>query len=291
VPIVSVLLPTTQPWPEISSALAALLAQTDAPPFEVLVLDGHGDALSAPPADPSVRWLRFPGADTFELRAAGVGAARGTIVAVTEDHCIAPTGWVAAIAAAHRADPALALVGVIANHPDSAMTAIDRANFILTFAGQNLHRLEVARGRLPVPTNMSFKRAALPLASMVPGELEYLWMARLRAAGSLGTSRSVILQHRQRWGKATLAVHFASGRSFGASVHDAPWRHRLHWWAGLPLLPARLLKLATPDLLAGAAGARPTVADALWLGVLVLANVCGQVVGAVAGAGTSRRWL
>jgi hypothetical protein len=289
VPVISVLLPTMQPWPEISSALAAVLAQTAAPLFEVLVLDGHGDALPAPPEDPSVRWLRLPGADTFELRAAGIAAARGTIVAVSEDHCIARPGWLAAIAAAHGAGPVPAVLGVVANHPDSAMTAMDRANFILTFAGQNSHRLDTGRRRLPVPTNLSFKRAALP--SPRPGELEYRWIARLSAAGTLGVSRSIILQHRQRWGRATLAVHLASGRSFGASVREAPWRHRLHWWAGLPLLPARLARLVTPDLLSGAGGARPTVADALCLGLLVLVNVCGQVLGAVAGPGGSRRRL
>ncbi len=290
-PVISVLLPTTQPWPELSSALAALLVQTDAPPFEVLVLDGHGGALAAPPQDPSVRWLRSPGADTFELRAAGIGAARGTIVAVSEDHCIAPPGWLAAIAAAHRADPAVAVLGVVANHPDSAMTAMDRANFILTFAGQNSSRLETGGRRLPVPTNVSFKRAALPSANPPPEELEYRWMARLNAAGAFGIASSVILQHRQRWGKATPAIHLASGRSFGASVHDAPWMHRLHWWVGLPLLPARLAKLVTRDLLSGAGGAPPTLADAFCLGVLVLANICGQVLGAVTGAGGSRRRL
>ena len=289
-PFVSVLLPTVRAWPEVSAALDSLLSQTEAPPFEILLLDGCGDALASPP-DPRVRWLRFPGRDAFALRAEGLAAARGAIIAVSEDHCIAPANWLASMAAAHRADRAPALVGATVNHPDSARSAMDRANFILTFAGLNLHRLDVRLRRLPVPTNLSFKREALPPAALAPGELEYRWLAELSAAGALGVAPSVVLQHRQCWGAAAPGVHLASGRSFGASVREAPWRHRLHWWSALPLLPLRLANLTLPDLIAGAAGARVSIADILCLATLIAANVCGQVIGAAIGAGASRRRL
>ena len=238
-----------------------------------------------------MRWLRFPGADTFALRAAGVAAARGSIIAISEDHCIAPANWIASIAAAHRANPTLVLVGVTANHPESAISAMDRANFLLTFAGQTQHRIDLGLRRLPVPTNLSFRREALPSTQLAPGEFEYQQIARWKAASALGIARSVVLQHRQCWGSAARSVHFASGRSFGASVHEAPWRHRLHWWSRLPLLPLRLARLTIPDLLGGAAGARPSSRDALALMTLILANVCGQIAGAALGAGASRRRL
>jgi hypothetical protein len=291
VPVISVLLPTTHGWPAVSAALEALLSQRDAPPFEILLLDGHGAALDAAPAHPAVRWLRFPGADNFALRAAGVAAARGSIVAISEDHCIVPADWVASIEAAHRASAATVVVGVTVNHPDSTRAAMDRANFILTFAGQSPNRLDVGLRRLPVPTNVSFKRAALPSTALEPGELEYRRLAEWKAAGAMSVSRSVVLRHRQCWGWAAPAVHFASGRSFGASVHDAPWRHRLHWWSRLPLLPLRLARLTMPELLAGAAGARPSLRDVLCLATLIIANVCGQIAGGGFGAGGSRRRL
>ncbi|HEX2833821.1 MAG TPA: glycosyltransferase family A protein [Thermoanaerobaculia bacterium] len=291
-PVITVLLPTTKAWPEIASALDALLAQADAPPFEILVLDGHGRALpSPPPPSPMIRWLRLPGNDPFALRAAGVAGARGEIIAVSEDHCIAPPTWIASIAAAHCADPAAAIVGATMNHPDSAGSAMDRANFLLTFAGQNHMRLDLAVRRLPVPTNLSFKRHAAPAGELGAGELEYRWLATLSHAGAVGVAKSVVLHHRQCWGRSAPRIHFASGRSFGASVREAPLRHRLQWWSSLPLLPLRLASMIWPDLRAGAAGRRPSMADALCVAILIAANVCGQIAGAAIGAGDSRASL
>jgi hypothetical protein len=290
-PLISVLLPTVNPWPAVSSAMASLLSQTAAPPFEVLVLDGHGAALSATCPEPAVRWLRLPGKDSFALRAAGIAAARGAIVVVSEDHCTAPSDWLASIAAAHHADARSALVGVTVNHPDSRSSAMDRANFVLTFAGQNPSRLDIRWDRLPVPTNLSFKRAALPPASLGAGEFEYAWLAQLREARALGVCPSVVLQHKQSWGWRVLGVHLASGRAYGATVRGWPWKERWRWWLALPLLPLRLARLSIPDLLGEAAGSTPHFGDLFCLVTLILANLTGQILGATSGAGTSRQRL
>ncbi len=159
-PLISVLLPTVNPWPAVSSALASLLSQTGAPSFEALVLDGHGAALSAAHPDPAVRWLRLPGKDSFALRAAGIAAARGAIIVVSEDHCTAPSDWLASIAAAHNADARSALVGVTVNHPDSRSSAMDRANFVLTFAGQNQSRGWPMERAMALVAGASFASAA-----------------------------------------------------------------------------------------------------------------------------------
>lgn len=284
------LLPTANPWPAISSALTAVLSQTGAPSFEALILDGHGGALPATHPDPAVRWLRLPGKDSFALRAAGIAAARGAIVVVSEDHCVAPSDWLAAIAAAHSADARSALVGVTANHPDSRSSAMDRANFVLTFAGQNPSRLDIRWDRLSVPTNLSFKRAELP-AGLEDGEFEYAWLAHLRETRSLGVCPSVVLQHKQSWGWRVLSVHFASGRAYGAIVREWPWKERRRWWLALPFLPLRLARLSIPDLLDEAAGSTSHLGDLFCLITLILVNLSGQVMGATTGAGTSRELL
>lgn len=289
-PLISVLLPVTLPWSDAAASLASLLAQVDAPPFEILVLDANRDTIP-PVADPRVRWIYVPNANTFQLRVAGIAAARGSIIAVTEDHCIASPNWVAEIAKAHAADGSIALLGPTANHPDAAIAAIDRANFILTFAGQNAKRIDLNVRALPVPTNLSFKLDALATRDVTPADLEYRWFQELRKAGQIGIARSVVLQHNQSLGATAPAVHLASGRSFGASVRIAPWRHQLQWWASLPLLPTRLLRLTLPDLVSGAGGVRASFADFLCLGLLIAANVCGQAMGAIAGPGSSRRRL
>jgi glycosyl transferase family 2 len=290
VPLISVLLPITLPWSGAAASLASLLAQIDAPPFEILVLDGNRDPID-PVDDPRVRWFHFPNCNTFQLRAAGIAVARGTIIAVMEDHCVAATNWVAQIAKAHDADRSIAVLGPTANHPDAAISAIDRANFILTFAGQNSKRIDLDIRALPVPTNLSFKIDALSTRDVTPSDLEYRWFQELRKLGQIGIARSVVLQHNQSLGAIAPAVHFASGRSFGASVRDAPWRYQLQWWAALPLLPLRLFLLTIPDLVRGAGGNPATFADFLCLGLLIAANIVGQTIGAVAGPGASRRRL
>jgi hypothetical protein len=285
---VSVLLPTLHPWPAVASALDSLLSQQQPPPFEILLLDGHGQALTELPGDPSVRWIRLPGKDPFELRAAGIAEARGEVVAVMEDHCIAPPDWLARIAAAHDADAAPAIVGAVRNHASSARSAIDRANFILTFAGQTPGRMGAGRRPLPVPTNLSFKRAALPASSLAAGEFEYRWLAELSMRKELSFSDEIVLDHKQSWGGATWAVHLASGRSYGAAVRVTTIRNRAGWWLGFPFVPAKLIRLVMPEFMRGASGKRPSIAEALCLAACIGANLFGQLLGMLFGVGKSR---
>ncbi|MBV8516082.1 MAG: glycosyltransferase family 2 protein [Acidobacteria bacterium] len=285
------LLPTMQAWPAVAPALESLLTQGTTENFEILVIDGHGGHGSGTHASghpPMVRWLSHPGLDTFGLRTAGLMAAKGTVVAITEDHCFVPSDWVDSIAKAHRENDAVALVGITKNHPASATSALDRANFVLTFAGQNNVRLGIDRQRLPVPTNVSFKRSALAAAGLQPGDLEYFWLHELRQSEQLDTAPGVVLEHKQRWGRATLRVHFASGCSYGASVRQWPWRPRAAWWLRLPLLPVRLFRMVGPDLFGGAGGTAAGAADVFCVLALITANVVGQLKGALFGAGASR---
>jgi hypothetical protein len=289
-PCVSVLLPTTQPWPAVSAALDSLLSQIEPPAFEILVLDGDGQALRGIHLDPAVRWIRLPGLDSFALRAAGIAHARGSVVAITEDHCLVPADWIASIDAVHRADASPAIVGAVCNHPESATSALDRANFLLTFAGQTPDRLRLTHGRLPVPTNISFKRAALG-KTLAPGELEYRWLAELLREKSLSTATSVVIEHRQSWGKAIWAVHVASGRSYGATVRNAPFRTRAAWWLRFPFVPLRLMRLVLSELRQGAGGRPWTFVDAVCATGLIAANLSGQFLGALTGPGASRHRL
>lgn len=185
----------------------------------------------------------------------------------------------------------LALVGATTNHPDSAAAAIDRANFLLTFAGQTGSRLRVNQQRLPVPTNISFKRKAIANGVLPDCTLEYEWLRQMRDRGALGVANTVVLQHRQSWGTATPLVHWASGQSYGATVRGWPWRDKIRWWLTVPLLPFKMGAFVLPDLLKGAGGAPASLADVFFLGLLIAANVCGQVVGALCGAGGSRHRL
>ena len=288
-PAISILLPTVKAWPAAELALRTARAQECAEEHEVLLLDGHGGALPGDPGPP-VRWIRVAGADVFKLRAKGIVEARGEVVVITEDHCVMPSDWCSRILAAHRRNPASALIGPISNHPDSAGRAVDRANFLLTMGPYSPPIEEPLADRLPVPTNLSFKRRALPRESPEPGWIEYELIAQLQRRREVGLMADAVLEHRQRW-SCLLApwIHFCSGRSYGAATRSWPPGQRRLWIRGLAHLPGRILRMTKPSLERGAGGAPPSLSDRLWLIGLTIANVLGQLLGALAGPGSSRR--
>ncbi len=290
-PRLSVLLATVHPWPAVKTALECARNQDGGADFEILLLDGNGAALPGEPGPP-VRWIRAPGKDGFELRAMGFAEARGAVIAITEDHCVMLPDWCRRILAAHEKTPAAVLIGAVANHPDSARRAIDRANFLLTFGPFSAPIEPLTSWRLPVPTNISFKRSALSDPPFLPGWVEYGLLAELRERNEIELAPDVLLEHRQSWGVLrALVVHFSSGRSYGASTRTWPSRERRHWYRELRSLPRRMYWMTLPALRRGAGGAAPGAADRIWLKTLILANALGQLTGSIAGPGRSRRLL
>jgi hypothetical protein len=97
--------------------LASLREQAARDRAEVIVVDRVGGATAERLAreHPWVRVLAAAGRPSVpELRARGADLAQGAIVAVIEEHCAAPDGWLAAIRAAFAADErALAIGGPI----------------------------------------------------------------------------------------------------------------------------------------------------------------------------------
>ena len=111
-------LATIEPWPDLAKCLAVLEPQVAAVGGEIIVGDGHGAALDAARVAASDRlsWIRIPGASVFELRARAVEAARGEIIALTEDHCIVGADWCAQILEAFRRNPdAMGVTGPVLN--------------------------------------------------------------------------------------------------------------------------------------------------------------------------------
>lgn len=91
--------------------LASLKDQVARAGAELIVVDRMGDATCRRIASefPSVQLLRAPSdhrATIPELRRIGVVAARGEIVAILEEHCTAPDGWLERIVANFHADDA-----------------------------------------------------------------------------------------------------------------------------------------------------------------------------------------
>jgi hypothetical protein len=154
-----------------------------------------------------------PGASIFDLRAKCTEAARGEIVAWTEDHCRPSEDWCARILEAHQAQPhAYAMGGAIMN--GSTTNLMDWANFLCTFA-PFLPPLDRSRiGRVPAAANISFKRCAIPAGSLAAGWIELALEADLWSKRKIGFDERILVSHVQSWGFwGTPRAHFHNGRS------------------------------------------------------------------------------
>jgi glycosyl transferase family 2 len=293
-PQLSIVLATSHAWPECEPTLRALLAADRGVDFELILCDGCGRG--GPPADwgdDRLTVIAAPGESVFALRARGVAAARGEIVAITEDHCVPELDWPAELVAAHARHPAaVAISGAVANGATS--DPWDWANFLMTFA-EHMRPVDGADPRrAPSVANGSFKRSLVGRAAPPAGWLELELMPRLVSAGEVARDGGPLVTHDQSHGgrRATLVAHFHNGRATtglrvatpGVAAARREWR-RL---ADLPLRLTRELRdaLAVRPPLAGQAarGAR-------LVPLLALAHAAGEATGLLAGPGASAEQL
>jgi len=108
-PAVSVVIPAYNEERYLERCLAALARQTfPAERFEIIVVDnGSTDATAEIAHRFGVRVVSEPRKGVARARQAGFAAARGEIIASTDADTVAPSFWVARIAAHFQGDPAL----------------------------------------------------------------------------------------------------------------------------------------------------------------------------------------
>ena len=166
---------TTAGSPELSVVVVALGSSASLSAMLGAVTTQHGPSLevivpatarvhrlleSVGDVPPTVRIISLgdEDEDTWRLRARGVAAARGTIVATLEDHALPQPGWAARVVEAHAAAPHAAIGGVVEKAtPDRAagwaMYFFDYGRYIPP---------QVAGPRAYLTAcNVSYKRAAL----------------------------------------------------------------------------------------------------------------------------------
>jgi len=276
----SVVLATIEPWPDLANCLAVLEPQIERVGGEIIVGDGHGEAL-----DPRIvakakriKWIQRPGASVFDLRAAGAEAARGEIVALTEDHCLVGADWCQQILSAFRDHPeSMAVTGPVLNGSTEAL--IDWANFLHTFGSYFPPVNSRQRDRCPPAANLAFRRSVIGDGPIAPGWLELELGPRLFYDGKVYLHEGITVTHVQSHGFwRTLAMHFDNGRSTTGlspqrlSARQVPWN----------LYSESVRSMGgdsrqTPALRA----ARPLML------VLSCCHALGEVVGILAGPGKS----
>jgi hypothetical protein len=290
VPTLSVVLAALGHWPAVQPVLSDLLAQTCVESYEIVIADGDGRGLPPDAAErfgERVVWVQWPRASANALRAAGAQAARGEIIAFTEDHARVPADWCHQHLAAHRKDPnALAVIGSLENGSRSRVS--DWANYLLWF-----HAIDRpwTPGR-PVPpllSNTSLKRAALDDWDGRPGALELDVIHGLAQAGRVDFDEAIVSQHDQPVTvRDGLRQAYYVGRA--AAGHPADWdraRARQRLRPSHPSRPFRAGRVAWREV---RARSRVCMRSRLALGVvpaLWASHQTGELVGILAGPGRS----
>jgi hypothetical protein len=235
--------------------LEALRHQQDPPSMEIIVPHhAHIAAIGQLRHQyPEVRFIPVTGLPRYrgvgsryehqlELRARGIAAARGRIVALLEDHGRPDESWCAAIVAAHQADYA-GIGGAIDNGVDRILNWADYFSDLASYQNP----VPDGEASMISEANSSYKRAVLE-------DVVEIWSGRfnqvevneaLRARSQKLALSSRIVVYQQRVGiklGPALLEHFIWGRHFGASrTHRIPWSRRLLYFFSSPLLPAVLL--------------------------------------------------
>ena len=241
--------------------------------------------------DPHVRVLRVAGRRSIpELRAEGLRAARGQIVAMTADYCLAGEGWLAAVIQAHRT-PDAAIGGAVENL--ATERAIDWAAYFCEYGRYMLPFAHEPSDDLP-GLNVTYKRETLTEFEdlLRAGTWEPLWHWRLKARGrSMRRDPRLVVYQRKHvtlGGFIRRRYHYA--RSFAGQRF--PTAERLRRWmfaAGTPLLPALVLCRMARQILPKRRHRRELLRALPSLVLFLAAWAVGEGVGYVCGAGQSAR--
>jgi hypothetical protein len=231
---------------------------------------------------PGVRFLQGPeGADVFRLRTLGLEAARGRIVALTEDHCTFSPGWPGKLAQALGSGLAAA-GGPVENGLDDS--TYDQALYLCEY-GAFMPPLPRRGAPLPSGINVAYPREALLRCRPVwqGGFYENEVHDALRAAGGsfglVGGAR--VFSHLTMSLREAMAHLFAGGRRFGGyRASRRPWPWRGAWAVAALVVPLLLLR----RLVCRLAGRRPERLGALvrglpWVLCLYAAWSAGEAIG------------
>ena len=255
----------------------------------VAACPGADSADEASRPDPGVRVLQFSERRSIpELRAAGLGAARGRIVAMSQDRCVAGDGWLAAVIETHRA--ADVAIGGAVERTATAPT-VDWAVYFCEYGRYMLPFAPGPSDDLPGP-NVTYKREALVEFEdlLRAGTWEPFWHRRLKERGlSMRRDPRLIVYHRKHFtfsGFVRERYHYA--RSFaGQRFARRAWVRRWLFAAGTPLLPVLVLVRMTRQIVQKGRHRREFLRAVPFIVVFTIAWAIGESVGYVFGSGRS----
>ena len=214
---VTVLIATIRGWPACRQAVSLIAPQVRAAGGEFIIVDASGNP---PPSEAEMssgpmRWLSMPGKSVYQLRYAGYKAARGAVVAITEDHCYVAPDWVERILDAHRRHPnAAAVGGTVLNNTDQKI--VDWAAFFLTQGPFMPPLVNGVASRISGVANVSYKRHILNRlgGDEEQGVIDFLELPAALEGEELVADDSIRVRHNQSQGLfGTSRAEFDNGRT------------------------------------------------------------------------------
>jgi hypothetical protein len=285
---------TIQGWPDIEPNVRSLEVAAGRVGGEVIVVDGSGQPAPPPGAlGPAVCWIAEPGTSVFRGRLRGYRKARGEIVAITEDHCLAPPSWAERMIAGHREHPEAAAIGGSVEN-GASRSAMDWASFIIVQVAVMAPIRSGVAARLSGAVNVSYKRRALDAVDDNDGMgvMDGLHQAALLRKGErLVADDRIRIVHDQSLGfRGTTAIHFHAGRTMSAFRRQTMGPREWARFVGAFVVPiARFGRIVA---LGGRKGyARHIARSAPAIVWLLYAQALGQFLGYATGAGGSANQL
>ncbi len=284
-PSLSVVVAASNGPAALAACLASLVGQ---PGVDEVIVSGHVDGAEVEASSSVTVLAQPPGTTVPMLRTWGIRAARGEVVALTEDHVTAAPGWATALRRAHAAGHDV--VGGPVEQPDGGR-ARDWAVYFYEY-GRWMPPL--AEGPVPALAgpNASYTRAALDRveAAWADGFYEVFVHQALQSRGvELWAEPAAVVHHPATYRTAAVVRQcYHHARSYAAMREaEQPGWHRLAMGAGalvLPvLLPARIAARTVRR------GRRVGELARAWpyLVAFLSAWAAGEMVGSVAGPGES----
>jgi hypothetical protein len=258
---------------------------------ELIVLDSDGQGLP-PDAEtryPGIVHMTEPGASILRMRQAGMVAARGDVVAMTEDHCRLPPGWLNRHLGAHSEHPECAAVGgPVINGCTERLT--DWAIFLQNHA-RWFPPLPSGERRDMDRSNASYKRRVLPSAVSPDGWDEPFFDEVLIERGErFWLDSENVIAHAQSlgvWG--TFAIEFHVGRAVAGlqARNGMPRRRRLLRLVTSPLIAAVNLRTVLRVVLKRRVYPRRAMVSLPLLVLISLFLAAGFLAGYATGPGAS----
>jgi hypothetical protein len=284
-PPITLSVATVQGWPAIEAAVETLRVAAEEAGGEVVIADGSG--LAAPLQEaigPTVHWSNHPGESIFQLRYRTYRAARGGVVAVTEDHVHVPPDWATRLLEAHRRSPEAAAIG--------GSVTNGATDWIIVQAPVAAPMRSGHAKRLSGAVNVSYKRSALELMDTHEGmgAIDILLQRDLARGGAiLLNDDSVRVSHVQPLGfRAATVLNFHAGRTISGFRRKKMDFVQIARILGAPVVP--LVRYVRTVAILAPKGYGPLLIRCtpamLWL---LYSQGLGQFVGYLAGAGDSPR--